>query len=99
MELARLLLKHGANPGASDTSSFTPLFYAVVKDSEDWVRLLLNHRVDLTQLIGAHHNLEQLPLPNSILHIAYRYDVQVVRQLVEHAVEEVLMTTCVLLMR
>ena len=91
MELARLLLKHGANPGASDTSSFTPLFYAVVKDSEDWVRVLLQHRVDLTQLIGAHHNLEQLPLPNTILHIAYRYQVKAAHQLVTHAVEEVLM--------
>jgi len=92
-ELARLLLKHGANPGALDTSSFSPLFYAVVKDSADWVRLLLQYDVDLTQLIGAHHNLELLPLPNTILHIAYCYDVKVIKPLVFQAVEKGILHT------
>ena len=91
-DLAHLLLKHGANPGALDTSSFSPLFYAVVKDSAEWVKLLLQYDVDLTQLIGAHHNLELLPLPNTILHIAYCYDVKVIKPLVLHAVEKVIDT-------
>ena len=89
LELARLLLDHGANPVATDTSSFTPLFYAVVNDSLDFVRLLLRYKVDLDQQIGAHHNLEHLPLPNTILHIAYRYEVKVAHLLLKHAHDEV----------
>jgi len=88
LELARLLLNHGANPGALDTSSFSPLFYAVVKDSAEWVRLLLKYKVDLTQQIGARNNLDRLPLPNTILHIAYEYDVKVTGLLVHHAHRE-----------
>ena len=82
-------MNHGANPGALDTSSFSPLFYAVVKDSAEWVRLLLKYKVDLTQQIGARNNLDRLPLPNTILHIAYEYDVKVTGLLVHHAHREV----------
>ena len=89
LELARLLLNHGANPGALDTSLFSPLFYAVAKDSTEWVKLLLKYKVDLTQQIGAHNNIERLPLPNTILHIAYEYDVKVTALLVHYAHKEV----------
>jgi len=88
LELARLLLDHGANPAATDTSSFTPLFYAVVSDHLDFVRLLLRYKVDLGQQIGAHHNLEHLPLPNTILHIAYRYEVKAAHLLLKRAHDE-----------
>lgn len=72
MEIAKLLLSHGANPSAEDTLSFTPLFYAATRNDLQFTKLLFQYGADISKVMDSLSDVFDFRgYPMTVLHIAF----------------------------